>query len=426
MPLGLDPATSGLVTAGLIGLLIGVQRESVKTAEQPGARDFLLISLAGGAAGLLQSPAVTISLLAAVVAIMLAFHMRAGRQAGITTELAAVITYVLGYLASQRTFPQGWVYAVSLAIVVAFFLESKEELHEFLERQFTEVDFLATLKFLALIFLIYPLLPPGDFGPYAGFNLQLVWKFVILVSSISFLGYLLQKFLGEEQGLRAAALLGGLASTTAATAAFAKRSRETPEKEGELASATILANAVQFPRVWAIVAAINFPFAVLLAPLLALLTFGGVLTVWLFGRLRRPEAVPLARSQVTVRNPMRLKPALLFGGLFALIMMATKAAHAEFGRQAVMLTSVLGGALDTDAVVVSLSELHQAGTAKPENLLWAVFGAMLANAVVKASLAVAGGTRRYCRSVLLGFAGMFGGGAVLALFWAQAGPLHLW
>ena len=75
--------------------------------------------------------------------------------------------------------------------------------------------------------VIYPLLPQGSFGPYAFFSPRQVWMFVILISSISYVGYFLEKFLGEERGMLYTSVLGGLASTTAATLHFARESRET-------------------------------------------------------------------------------------------------------------------------------------------------------------------------------------------------------
>jgi uncharacterized membrane protein (DUF4010 family) len=422
MPLGLDPAASGLITAGLIGLLIGVQRESVKTPEQPGARDFLLIGLAGGFCGLLNAPPLTIAVLTAIVAILISFHIRAGQHTGITTELAGVLTFGLSFLASQRDFPGGWGYAVGLAIVAAFFLESRDRLHEILRTQFTGVDFIATLKFLALIFLIYPVLPEGEFGPYNAIQPRLIWKFIILVSSVSFFGYLLQKWMGEERGLRMAALLGGLASTTAATAAFARSSRDDPKQSEALSHATILANAVQFPRIVAIVAALNPDAALHLLPMFGLLAVTALITIWAVSRRRGAQPVV---SGVPVSNPMRLKPAILFGFLFATIVFVTRAGQAIWGSQAVLFTSLIGGAIDTDAVVVSVAQLHRNGEAGLETLLWSVFVALLSNAVVKGIIAIAAGTRLFARGVLLGFAAMFGGGALLVWAFARAGFLHL-
>ena len=105
--------------------------------------------------------------------------------------------------------------------------------------------------------VIYPLLPDGAYGPYAFFDPRQIWKFVILISSISYLGYFLEKFLGEEKGLFYTSVLGGLASTTAATMLFARESKERPEDTFGLWRAFVIANTVQFPRTFLIVVAVS-------------------------------------------------------------------------------------------------------------------------------------------------------------------------
>ncbi len=72
----------------------------------------------------------------------------------------------------------------------------------------TAQEFNATLGFVTVVLVIYPLLPAGTFGPYAFFSPRQVWMFVILISSISYIGYFLEKFLGEEKGLVYTAILG--------------------------------------------------------------------------------------------------------------------------------------------------------------------------------------------------------------------------
>ena len=120
--------------------------------------------------------------------------------------------------------------AIGVTIVVAAFLEARQRLHKLLRETITEQEFNATLAFVGVVLVIYPLLPTGSYGPYQFFNPRQVWMFVILISSISYLGYFLEKFLGEEKGLIYTSILGGLASTTAATLLFARLSKERPEE----------------------------------------------------------------------------------------------------------------------------------------------------------------------------------------------------
>ena len=135
--------------------------------------------------------------------------------------------------------------------MVVGFLEAKRSLHKLVRETITEVEFNDTLRFLAIIFIVYPILPAGEFGPYQFLAPRKIWAFVILVSSVSYAGYFLQKFLGAKRGLKLAGVLGGLASTTAATASFARSSSDEPENRLLYAQAAVIANAMQFPRLHA-------------------------------------------------------------------------------------------------------------------------------------------------------------------------------
>jgi uncharacterized membrane protein (DUF4010 family) len=242
----------------------------------------------------------------------------------------------------------------------------------------------------------------------AFFSPRRVWLFVILVSSISYAGYFLQKFLGASRGLALTGLLGGLASTTAATAAFAKDAAETPENLRPLWQATVIANAAQFPRVTAVLFVMSPALATATLVPLAVMTVVGLGLAYL---LSTPDA-PRGHAGVPVGNPFRLGPALKFGGMFVLILFAVKAATARFGTDAVYWTSLIAGSVDVDAVVVTLSDLFGGGLASIAVAAGAVLIALAANAVLKTGLAFYAGTRAFGWRVAVAFGVMFAAGTV--------------
>ena len=218
----LPAAFRAIGEALLIGLLVGVEREASSEERHAGVRDFLIIALSGGLCGLLGNSWLTGAALISIAGLLGVFHLQVKDRTGITTEMAAVATFALGYLTASPSVPQGAPLAIGVTIVVVAFLEAKRSLHKFVRETINEREFNNTLQFLAMIFVVYPVLPQGQFGPYQFFAPRQVWLFVILVSSISYLGYFLEKFLGERKGMDFASILGGLASTTAATTAFAR------------------------------------------------------------------------------------------------------------------------------------------------------------------------------------------------------------
>lgn len=399
----------GLAEALLVGLVIGAQREAAQDERHAGVRDFFLIALAGGICGLLDSALLTAAALVVIGGILAVFHWEARTRTGITTEMAAVATFCLSVLATHPARPLGAGLAIGAALIVVVFLEAKRALHTFLRQTITEREFNDTIWFLALIFIVYPILPTGSYGPYGAFSPRQVWLFVILVSSISFAGYFLEKFLGADKGLAWTSLLGGLASTTAATLAFARQSREQPEERRLYWSAMTIANAIQFPRVVAILYVVNSALAYATLSTLAAMTGAGLLCGALLYRRSSPAG---ATRRLPTGNPFRLVPALKFGALFAAVMFFSKAAAAELGDRGVYWASTAGGAVDADAVSVSLANLELAGAVSLATARSVLFVALLANAVVKTGLAAWAGGAAFAWRAALTFAAMFAAGAL--------------
>lgn len=400
----------------LIGLIFGAQRETSLPTSAAGVRDFTLIAMIGAACGLLNQPLVTVAALVAGTLAWPAFHGRSEEESGLTTRLAAVITFLLAHLATVPGIPGAEPVAVALAVVGVALLEMKRQLHQFFREVITDVEFNDTIKFLAVVFVIYPLLPEGRFGPYGAFEPRKIWVFVILVSSISYIGYFFERFIGGTWGLRLTGLLGGLSSTTAATSAFAKDVKDNPGRLGSLWQAATLANAVQFPRVLALVAALNWPMALAMAwPLLAMSAAGLLLSLLPIGGPVRDES---PKTAMPLRNPFRLRPALRFGLVFAVMMVASRAAAAIYGNAAVYVTSLIGGLIDVDVIVVSTSELQAAGRIDGLGAREAIFLALLMNALFKTGLAFVGGSRAFGWRMAGSFATMLlVGGTMLWFDW---------
>lgn len=395
-----------------MGLLIGAQREAAGRV-RPGLRDFLLIALAAGLCGLIGSPVLAAAMLVAIAALLTVFHYEDRQErSGITTEMAGLAAFVLAYLAASRELSFGMPLAIGLTIIVVVFLEAKERIQTLARTAITESEFNATLAFIGIVLVIYPLLPQGAFGPYSFFSPRQVWMFVILISSISYAGYFLEKFLGEERGMLYTSVLGGLASTTAVTLHFARESREKPELTFGLWRAFVLSNTVQFPRALLIVA--------LVSPALALTSMWPLMTMMFLGialseALARWPHEPLAHVEFKSGNPFRIGPALRFGALFTAIVFLTKAAAARLGTQAFYGTSLLGGLVDVATVVAPAVDLLKEARISMGAAEAAVMLALVSNAVLKTALAAMAGTASFALRVGLTF-----------VAWAAAGAAAWW
>lgn len=405
--------------AAAIGLLIGVERYKNRAADekQPaGVRTFTIISLLGAACALLGQPMFTsITFAGLLLLFCIGYFREANDSLGLTTEFAALLTFWLGYLVRGHE-----TLAISTGIVVVILLASKKALHGFVRGRISALEFYDTLKFLAVVFVVFPLLPDRSIGPYELFNPTQIWTLVIVVSSISYLGYILIRALGSERGLMLGSILGGLVSTTAVTMSLAQRARTSPELSRICGVTAVMANAVQFPRLLALIAVVDQELARLMAvPLLSMCAVG-MGGAWILGRVQGvwKQHQP---AEVALANPYSFWPALKFALLFVGVFALAQLGKIWLGDQGIYLVSAISGLADASAISLSVADMVHRDTLPAAAAATAVLIAVSANAILKEGLAIWAGTRSLAFWLGGGLLTMLvTGGLVLAMTSASA------
>lgn len=401
----------GFAYAAAVGFLTGRTREQDDdSTPKPGLRDFVILSLLGALCAQINAVGLTIVLMVAASAVMLVMRVQYPQRTGITTELAALMTFLLGYLCLTKA----RVIGISMGIILAVLLTTKEQVHRFALQTISGREYGDTLKFLALIFVIYPLLPDGASGPFHFFEPRKIWKFVILVASVSYVGYFLTKFLDPAKGITVTAIVGGLASTTAYTGGVSKLVAESPQAALPLAGAALLANSIQYPRLLLIVALISPSLAqAALLPLWAMMLAGLVSAALLVRPSTNTAAQPATAG---FKNPLTLGPALKFGVVFTMILFLTRAGNHLFGQIGQLITSALGGLIDTDAVLLSLAASFGEHRAEASDAVLCIILAATANAVLKSGLAYLSRQPAFYLRLMAGFAVIAATGLVVFYF----------
>jgi len=381
-----------------LGLMIGLEREREAPDAFAGIRTFPLIAIMGCAAGLLNDHFFYGSFaiaLAIVTAFVLASYILTGSAGmpGITTEIASLLVFLYGAL-SWWQLPE---LAAALAVLTVLLLASKKWLGNLSLRIATE-DITAALQFGVITLIVLPILPDQTYGPLDVINPREIWQMVVLIAGINLVGYALIKILGSQQGIGLAGILGGLASSTAATLGFSRHSREEPHLAADLSLAIVLASTVMFARVLVAVFAINPEVGRLLVVPIASAGGVGILgcaILWFSQRRRSKQEGD--KEHLETKNPFELRSAIQFGLLFGLVLFVAKAAQEFLGSPGVYLSSVIAGGADVDAIVFSLSNLAK-GSIPVQVAAQAITLAAMANTVVKAIIAMvtgAPGMRRY-------------------------------
>ncbi len=382
-----------------LGLFIGFEREKEKHETFAGIRTFPLIALLGCTAALIDDNyvpwafAVCFVTLSAMIITAYFFSGRKDKSTGITTAVAAYLCFLFGAL----VWWQLTALAAALAVVTVLLLATKKPL-EGLSQKIEAREIAAALQFGVITLTILPLLPNETFGPLDVINPYIIWLMVVLIAGINFVGYILIKTLGARQGIGFAGLLGGMASSTALTLGFSRRSRTEPGLTPEFSFAIVVASVVMFVRVLVEVFAVHPAVGRLL--LLPLCSAGGAgllccVVLWL---LRRDSGRSEVSGQpVTVRNPFELWPAIWFGLLFGAILFIARAGQVNFGTAGIYVSSIVTGLADVDPIALSLSNLARADL----DVNIAARGitlAALSKTFVKMLITLIGGTAlfRYC------------------------------
>ncbi|HDM8208468.1 TPA: MgtC/SapB family protein [Vibrio campbellii] len=406
-----------LFIALLLGAIVGTQRgwvmrNSVEGSRVAGIRTFSLVGLLGGLVGILANIYTPLllgfALIALVILACIAFviQQRKSEDISITGVVSLVITFVLGSLAVSGE-P---VLAAAAAVITAVVLDNKKELHQALQRlQEYELD--AALRLLLISIVLLPLLPNQAYGPWKALNPYEIWWMVVLIASISFVGYFAIKIGGAKRGILFTSVFAGLSSSTALTLQFSHLSREQANISPLLASGILLSCGTMFPRLLIVLSVINPQLVTLLWPIVMIMMIALYFPAWWIWRRSEVGKVEQSNKQT---NPLALQSALFFGVVLAVIMLLSHALSDLFGSAGVLILSALSGITDVDAISLALGR-QSTQTLSVETAALGILIAASVNTVVKMGMVVAIGDKALWRRVAPVMVGCVLSGAILFL-----------
>jgi uncharacterized membrane protein (DUF4010 family) len=407
-------AVWNFATALLIGALLGIERERHKREHDEqtigGLRTFILFALIGALGGwltlALDSPWILAAALVAALAPVLAGYVISARTQpdglGLTTELAAVAACLLGAMTmlGYRDL------AVGLGVAVAAVLAYKQPLHGLVQKLDRE-DVYAGLRLLIATFIVLPLLPDDPVDPWGALRPQSLWMLVLLISTLSLVGYVATRLLGANRGIPLTGITGGLVSSTAVTLAFSRQSRE-PAYAGaasSLASGILFAWAVMFVRVVVEVLVVNRALlGAVLVPFTAMAATATAAGLYLRHRTGAGEHT----AGVPLRNPFSLRAAAKFAAFFALVLLVVKIVQTYAPGRGVYFVAALAGTTDVDAITLSMAQYARSGSAQVA--VQAITVAALTNTLIKTAMVGILGDARLRRPILAAAAAVLAAG----------------
>lgn len=394
----------GLSVALGIGLLVGAERERRKgngpTRGAAGIRTFAVASVLG-AVGVLLGGGLLLAVVALVIGALavVAYQRTREQDPGMTTEIALLLTCLLGGLAMRNA-----ALAAGVGAALAALLAARNRLHHFVRSVLTERELHDALLFFAAALIALPLAPDRFMGPFDAVNPYAITRLVVLVMAISALGYVATRALGPRYGLPLAGFAAGFISSTATIHAMGTRAAGSgTQADGAIAGA-VLSSLATMVQLAVVVAAVQ---PALLDTLRWPLVFGGM-AACAYSLLFFPRGAPAANpaagrpEQQDLGRAFDLKTALAFAAIVGVVLVVSAALSAWLGARGTLLAAAATGLVDAHATAASVASLVAAGKLPLEAALWPILAGLSTNTLMKAVVAFHAGGAAYAARIVPG------------------------
>ncbi len=380
----LDSTVWKLAIALFIGLLIGAERERRKgkgpTRAAAGIRTFALVSLVGGVSAAMGVTALlAISGLFVGVLATISYVLSDRKDPGLTTEVALIITFLLGVLAQSDP-----MLSVAIGVVVAILLVSRPGIHRFVKKVLSEEELHDGLLFAGATLVILPLVPDTSIGPFEFLNPRRFWLLVVLMLGIQAASYVAVRLAGSRIGLPISGFFGGFVSSSATIASLGAKTRKHPSLFRPAVAGAVFSTVATVIQLSLILAAVSFST---LGKMLPSLLFAGIAALG-YGIFFSARLVH--EKKEVEQNPGRafsFKIALIFSLVVLFVLFISSAASEWLGRSGVILTAALAGFADVHAAAISVASLVSSARLLPESSIVPILAAFTTNTLAKIVMA---------------------------------------
>ena len=334
---------------------------------------------------------------------------------GLTSSILALLTYCIPIM----VFTQPIWLLLSFVVVILILTEVKNHLIS-LSKKASEEEFITLAKFIAFAGVILPLLPNQPISDQIPISPYHLWLAVVVVSGISYISYLLKKFVFPDSGIILTGILGGLYSSTATTVIIARR-----EKDGtapaKVVSAMMMANGMMYLRILilaflfnpAIASVLAIPFLILLAICIVIAKISEKTSPAI--DISGTEKLPAVGNS----NPLELKTAVIFGLLFVFFALVTEYVTKTYGNSGVTSLAFIVGITDIDPFLLNM--LQHPGGITEGIIALAIINATNSNNILKMIYSITLSSKKLNKSLIINFSILILSGLAVSLLFYLAG-----
>ncbi|WP_420187788.1 MgtC/SapB family protein [Bacteroides pyogenes] len=271
---------------------------------------------------------------------------------GVTTIIIALITYCIAPIVATQP---SWFY-VLIVVTVLLLTELKHTFTELAQRMKSD-EMITLAKFLAISGIILPMLPDTDIIPGIRLTPYSIWLATVVVSGISYLSYLLKRYVFRKSGVLVVGILGGLYSSTATISVLARRSRKVSgQKATEYVAAMLLAISMMFLRFLILILIFNREAFLVIYPYLLIMSAVAASAAWFIHSRRQNGDIAGVdgEEEEDSSNPLEFKVALIFSILFVVFTVLTHYTLVYAGTGGLQLLSFISGFSDITPFILNL------------------------------------------------------------------------
>lgn len=340
---------------------------------------------------------VGLSILGLLIGVQYFLKISQQKDFGLTTSVLALLTYCLSVL----VFTQPVWLALSFVVAILILTEMKGQFKS-ISKKASEEEFVTLAKFIAFAGIILPLLPSDNISDMIPVSPYELWLAIVVVSGVSYVSYLVKKFIFPDSGIMLTGVLGGIYSSTTTTVILARKEK----KEGtgiQSVSAIMLANGMMYLRVLVLAYMFNQNIGVTLT--IPFLVMFGI--AWGLSRLVLKSNGEQAKKDMQTendtvsKNPLELRTAAIFGVLFVVFALITQHVMDHFGSAGVTGLAFLVGFFDVDPFLLYMLQQHSEITQM--TVVLAIVNATNSNNILKMIYAAALSSKAFRKPLIFSF-----------------------
>lgn len=346
-------------------------------------RTFTLIGILGYVLYVIGSGSLTPFLcggatLSLLLAIMYAHKLFIRQRTGITSIVIALITYCIAPI----MFKTSMIIAILVVVSVLVLAEMKDKFIEFTKKMNDE-EFINLAKFLIIAGVVLPILPNNELVAGSGLTPYTIWLATVVISGISYISYLVKKYIFPDGGVIITGILGGIYSSTATCIILAKKAKDHTGDLKQYVAAIFCAISMMYFKIFILLGIFNAELTMKYWYMFVIMIIVSGIVAFFFYRQKPKAGTNGDKEKIEdeeEKNPLEFKVAILFAVLFIAFTLVTNYALMYFGDSGLRILSIIVGVTDINPFIINL---FQNQNVSGELIVLAAFQAIISNNVVK-------------------------------------------